>query len=63
MKQQKMVTDIVKSEDGKKAIVEILAETLNNFTLFMMIQLTRIQEALTSEKEEFWAKMFTDQNL
>jgi len=60
---KKMVTDIVKSEDGKKAIVEILAEETTQ-QLYVIHDDTvnkAIQETLTSEKgKEFWAKMFTD---
>lgn len=60
---KKMVTDLMKSEDGKKAIVEVIAE--DSAQQLYVIQddtvKTAIEEALTSEKgKEFWTKMFTD---
>lgn len=60
---KKMVTDIMKSEDGKKAIIEVIAE--DSAQQLYVIQddtvKTAIEEALTSEQgKEFWSKMFAD---
>lgn len=60
---KKMVTDLMKSEDGKKAIVEVIAEDSAQqlYVIHDDTVKTAIEEALTSEKgKEFWTKMFTD---
>lgn len=60
---KKMVTDLMKSEDGKKAIAEVIAEdsTQQLYVINDDTVKTAIEEALTSEKgKEFWTKMFTD---
>lgn len=60
---KKMVTDLMKSEDVKKAIVEIIAEDSAQqlYVIHDDTVRTAIEEALTSEKgKEFWTKMFTD---
>lgn len=62
---KKMVTDILKSEEGKTAIIEVIADdsaqqiyVINDDTVK-----TAIEEALTSEKgKTFWSQMFSDQD-
>ena len=61
---KKMVTDILKTEDGKKAIIDVLAEdsTQKIYVIHDETVKVAIEEALTSEKgKEFWSQMFGDQ--
>lgn len=60
---KKMVVDILKTDDGKKAIEEIMADEKFKQTLVMdqAIVAQSIEQALTSEKGvEFWKKAFED---
>ncbi|MFS0865666.1 spore germination lipoprotein GerD [Fredinandcohnia sp. 179-A 10B2 NHS] len=60
---KKMVVDILKTDDGKKAIQELMKdETLKqNLIMDQVIVKQSIQETLTSENGiEFWKKTFED---
>ncbi|WP_017473585.1 spore germination lipoprotein GerD [Amphibacillus jilinensis] len=61
---KKMVTDILKTDDGKQAIVEVIADesTQQIYVIHDQIVQSAIEEALTSkEGQEFWSNMFSDQ--
>ncbi|WP_223703179.1 spore germination lipoprotein GerD [Sutcliffiella deserti] len=60
---KKMVVDILKTDDGKKAIEEIMTDEKmkQNFVLDQEIVTSSIQQTLDSEKgAEFWTKAFED---
>ena len=60
---KKMVVDILKTDDGKKAITEVLSneEMQQNMALESEIVSQTVSETLVSEKgKEFWTKMFSD---
>ncbi|SEO74036.1 spore germination protein D [Amphibacillus marinus] len=60
---KKMVTDILKSEDGKKAIVEVLGDESTQQMYVINDQLVRqaVEQSLTAEEGKgFWSNMFTD---
>ncbi|MBU5595076.1 spore gernimation protein GerD [Amphibacillus sp. MSJ-3] len=62
---KKMVTDILKSEDGKKAIAEVIADDSSQEIYVIHDDTVKkaIEDALTSEKgKDFWSKMFSDQD-
>ncbi|MBM7542745.1 spore germination lipoprotein GerD [Amphibacillus cookii] len=61
---KKMVTDILKSDEGKESIVEVIADesTQQIYVIHDQIVQSAIEEALTSEEgQEFWSNMFSDQ--
>ncbi|MFE7064721.1 spore germination lipoprotein GerD [Sutcliffiella sp. NPDC057660] len=60
---KKMVVDILKTDDGKKAIEEIMTDDKmkQNFVLDQEAVTSAIQQTLDSEKgAEFWKKAFED---
>lgn len=60
---KKMVVDILKTDEGKKAIQEIMTdeEMRQNFVMDQVIVTKSIQDTLTSDKGvEFWKKTFED---
>ncbi|WP_339148437.1 spore germination lipoprotein GerD [Sutcliffiella sp. BMC8] len=60
---KKMVVDILKTDDGKKAIEEIMADDKMkaNFVLDQEVVTKSIEQTLDSEKgTEFWKKAFED---
>ncbi|MCM3694447.1 spore germination lipoprotein GerD [Neobacillus niacini] len=60
---KKMVVDILKTDDGKKAIQEVMSDDKMKETLVMDQQVVAdtIQQTLTSENAtEFWKKTFSD---
>jgi spore germination protein D len=60
---KKMVVDILKTDDGKKALQEVMGDDGMKERLVMdqAVVSTAIQETLTSEKgAEFWKKQFED---
>ncbi|WP_307893122.1 spore germination lipoprotein GerD [Bacillus swezeyi] len=60
---KKMVVDILKTDDGKKAIQEILNDDKLNETLVMDEKTVKetVEKTLTSKKgTEFWKKVFDD---
>lgn len=60
---KKMVVDILKTDEGKKALQEIMAdqEMQQKLVLDQAIVTTTIENTLTSEKgKEFWKKSFED---
>jgi spore germination protein D len=60
---KKMVVDILKTDDGKKAIQEVMSDEKMKETLVMdqKVVSDTIQQTLTSEKAtEFWKKTFSD---
>ncbi|UAL47598.1 spore germination lipoprotein GerD [Sutcliffiella horikoshii] len=60
---KKMVVDILKTDDGKKAIEEIMADDKMkaNFVLDQEVVTKSIEQTLDSEKgAEFWKKAFED---
>lgn len=61
---KKMVVDILKTDDGKKAVREVLADEEMKNELIMNDEIVSktIEENLTSKKgEEFWKKRFEDE--
>lgn len=61
---KKMVTDILKTDEGKKAITEVLAdeEMQKTYVIESKVLEDALSDALTSDKgKEFWEKMFSDQ--
>ena len=61
---KKMVVDILKTDDGKKAIKEVMTDDKMKETLVMDQQVVAdtIQRTLTSENAtEFWKKTFSDE--
>lgn len=62
-KTKKMVVDILKTDDGKKAIQEVMSDDKMKEALVMDQQVvaTTIQQTLTSDQAtEFWKKTFSD---
>lgn len=60
---KKMVVDILKTDDGKKAIQEVMSDDKMKEALVMDQQVvaTTIQQTLTSDQAtEFWKKTFSD---
>ncbi|APH06613.1 spore germination lipoprotein GerD [Bacillus weihaiensis] len=60
---KKMVVDILKTDDGKKALQEVMKDEEMMQTLIMDQNVVKqtIEETLTSEKgTEFWKKVFED---
>ncbi|WP_223805849.1 spore germination lipoprotein GerD [Ornithinibacillus gellani] len=60
---KKMVVDILQTEDGKKALRELLADEKMKQKLVMESDVVKqsIQEALSSDKgQEMWKKLFED---
>lgn len=60
---KKMVADILKTDDGKKAITEVLASDDMQQTYVMESKMVKeaINETLSNDKgKEFWTKMFED---
>lgn len=60
---KKMVVDILKTDDGKKAIQQLLNDEAMNEALVMDEQTVKktIEKTLTSDKgKEFWKKVFED---
>nr|WP_205094513.1 spore germination lipoprotein GerD [Thalassobacillus pellis] len=60
---KKMVVDILKSDDGKKAITEVLSDEKMQQSMALESQVVSeaVNKALTSEKgKQFWNKMFSD---
>lgn len=60
---KKMVTDILKTDEGKKAMTEVLSdeEMQNTYVIESKIVEQAVTDALTSDKgKEFWTKMFED---
>ncbi|WP_330949514.1 spore germination lipoprotein GerD [Virgibacillus sp. MG-45] len=60
---KKMVVDILQTEEGKKALAEIMADEKMKQELIMDAEVVKksINEALTSEKgKEMWEKLFKD---
>ncbi|QDP38923.1 spore germination lipoprotein GerD [Radiobacillus deserti] len=60
---KKMVTDILKTDEGKKAITEVLTdgEMQQKYVIESDVVKQSITDALTSDKgKEFWSKMFSD---
>ncbi|KRG14799.1 spore gernimation protein GerD [Virgibacillus soli] len=60
---KKMIVDILKTDDGKKAIQEIISDEDIKQQLIMNEDVVKnsIEQALTSEKaEDFWKKSFQD---
>ncbi|MCY8273494.1 spore germination lipoprotein GerD, partial [Bacillus sonorensis] len=60
---KKMVVDILKTDDGKKAIQEILNDDKMNETLVMDEKTVKetVEKTMTSKKgAEFWKKVFED---
>jgi spore germination protein D len=60
---KKMVVDILKTDDGKKAIQEVMSDEKMKETLVMdqKVVSDTIQQTLSSEKAtEFWKKTFSD---
>ncbi|MDR7080635.1 spore germination protein D [Neobacillus niacini] len=60
---KKMVVDILKTDDGKKAIQEVMSDDKMKETLVMdqKVVADTIQQTLTSENAtEFWKKTFSD---
>ena len=65
-KTKKMIVDILKTDDGKKAIQEILSDESVKSELIMNqdIVTKTIEKTLTSKKgKKFWEKAFKDPNL
>ena len=63
---KKMVVDILKTDDGKKAIQEVMSDEKLKEKLVMdqAVVTETIEKTLTSEKGiEFWKKTFRIQNL
>lgn len=61
---KKMVTDILKTDEGKQSIIAVLSdeETQQMYVIEDKIVQQSINEALTSEEgKDFWTKMFSDQ--
>jgi spore germination protein D len=61
---KKMVVDILKTDDGKKAIQEVMSDDKMKETLVMdqKVVSDTIQQTLTSENAtEFWKKTFSDE--
>lgn len=61
---KKMVTDILKTDEGKQTIAEILAdeETQQAYVIHDQVVKSTLEEVLTSEQgKTFWSKMFSDQ--
>lgn len=62
---KKMVTDILKTDEAKQAIVEVIAdeETQQVYVLEADTVNNAVQAALTSDAgKEFWTKMFTERD-
>ncbi|MCZ0704657.1 spore germination protein D [Natronobacillus azotifigens] len=62
---KKMVTDILKTDEAKQAIVEVIAdeETQQVYVLEADTVNNAVQSALTSDAgKEFWTKMFTERD-
>ncbi|AKP45565.1 MULTISPECIES: spore germination lipoprotein GerD [Bacillus] len=62
---KRMVIDILKTDDGKKAIKEVLKDKdLNKNLIMEQPEITKtIEQTLTSEKgKKFWEKSFQDPN-
>ncbi|MCJ7839945.1 spore germination lipoprotein GerD [Lederbergia sp. NSJ-179] len=62
---KKMIVDILKTDDGKKAIQEIISDADIKQQLIMNDDTVKnsIEQALTSEKaEDFWKRSFQDPN-
>lgn len=60
---KKMVVDILKTDDGKKAIQEVMSDETMKETLIMdqAVVSSTVETALTSDKgTEFWKKSFED---
>ncbi|MCA0972619.1 spore gernimation protein GerD [Halobacillus litoralis] len=60
---KKMVVDILKTDDGKKAITEVLSneEMQQSMALESEIVSQTVSETIVSEKgKEFWTKLFSD---
>lgn len=60
---KKMVADILKTDDGKKAITEVLASDDMQQTYVLESKMVKdaINETLSNDKgKEFWTKMFED---
>lgn len=60
---KKMVVDILKTDDGKKAIQEVMSDEKMKETLIMdqAVVSDTVEKALTSDKgTEFWKKSFED---
>ncbi len=60
---KKMVADILKTDEGKKAITEVLSsdDMQKTYVIDAKVVQQTVQEALTSDKgKEFWTKMFQD---
>ncbi|MFG6120665.1 spore germination lipoprotein GerD [Thalassobacillus sp. B23F22_16] len=60
---KKMVVDILKSDDGKKAMTEVLSDEKMQQAMALESEVVSdaVNQALTSEKgQEFWTKMFED---
>ncbi|WP_084315590.1 spore germination lipoprotein GerD [Thalassobacillus devorans] len=60
---KKMVVDILKSDDGKKAMTEVLSDEKmqQSMVLESKVVSDAVNKALTSEQgKEFWTKMFSD---
>ena len=63
---KKMVVDILKTDDGKKAIQEVMSDDKMKETLVMdqKVVSDTIQQTLTSENAtEFWKKTFSDRKI
>lgn len=61
---KKMVTDILKSEDGQKAIVDMIADdsTQKLYVIHDDTVKTAVEETLTADEgKDFWSRMFSDQ--
>lgn len=60
---KKMVVDILKTDDGKKAITEVLSneEMQQSMALESEVVSQTVSDTIVSEKgKEFWTKMFSD---
>ncbi|MFC0525751.1 spore germination lipoprotein GerD [Pontibacillus salicampi] len=60
---KKMVVDILKTDDGKKAITDVLKDENMKQQVIMESDVVKqsIEETITSDKgKEFWSKMFED---
>lgn len=60
---KRMVTDILKSDEGQKAIIEVISDdkTQQTYVIHDESVKTAVTENLTSEQgKEFWSSMFSD---
>jgi len=60
---KKMVTDILKTDDGKQSIIDVLSdeEAQKMYVIEDKIVKQSVEDALTSDKgKDFWTKMFSD---